>query len=328
MKDYYKILGVSENSSIDEIKKAYRKLSKQYHPDLNPDGIEKFKEIAEAYDVLSDDKKKTNYDFERKNPFGNSGNFGDMFNMFNGGFSPFNQRRRQRAPDKIVTVNLTPSESMLGSKKTINYQRKEQCPVCHGSCGERTSCASCSGRGVIQQKYDFMGTTHIQNISCPTCRGEGSYVVNKCFNCNANGFKIGLNTIEIEIPKSVDEGDFLRVPNSGDYQNNVGIGDLVIQIKMINDGTSMKVGTNLQMSVRLTPEQLFLKEDILLEHPEGTLKVKFPNNLNTQIPLRLKSKGYHISEGRGDCILKFEIDLSKSNLPQEKIDKIIELIKE
>jgi molecular chaperone DnaJ len=328
MKDYYKILGVSENSSIDDIKKAYRKLSKQYHPDLNPDGGEEFKQIAEAYDVLSDDKKKTNYDFERKNPFGGDGNFGDMFNIFNGGFSPFNQKRRQRAADKIVTINITPTESMLGSKKNINYQRKEQCNVCHGNGGDRTNCASCSGRGVIQQKYDFMGTTHIQNISCPTCRGEGSYVVNKCFNCNANGFKIGLNSIEIEIPKSVDEGDFLRIPNSGDYQNNIGIGDLVIQIKMINDGTLLKIGPNLQMSVRLTPEQLFLKEDMILEHPEGSLKIKFPNGLNTQIPLRLKGKGFQDNNGRGDCILKFEVDLSKTDLTPEKLEKIKELIKE
>ena len=321
MKDYYKILGISETSSQDEIKKAYRKLSKQFHPDVNPEGVERFKEIAEAYDILSNDKKKTDYDFGRKNPFGN------MSDLFNGGFDLFNQRRRQRAVDKIVTVNITPKESMLGSKKSINYQRKEQCQVCYGSGGERTTCPTCAGRGVLQQKFDFMGSTHIQNTTCPTCRGEGSYVTSKCFNCDGHGFRIGLNSIDIEIPKSVDEGDFLRIPNTGDYQNNVGVGDLVVQIKMINDGIMIKLGTNIQMLVKLSPEELFLKEDILIEHPEGNLKVKFPENLNTQIPLRLRNKGYYTNQGRGDCILKFEVDLSKSNLTNEKFENVKNLIK-
>ena len=322
-------MGVSENSSQDEIKKAYRKLSKQFHPDVNPEGVDKFKEVAEAYDILGNNDKKTKYDFERKNPFGGLGDdFGSMFNMFNGGFNPFEQRRRQRAPDKIVTVNLTPRESMLGSKKGINYQRKEQCQVCQGSGGERRTCQTCVGRGVLQQKFDFMGSVHIQNIKCHACSGEGSIVINKCHNCYGHGFKTGLNSIEIEIPKSVDDGDFLRVPNSGDYQNNVGVGDLVIQIKMINDGSIMKVGSNLQVSVKLTPEQLYLKDDIIFEHPEGNIKVKFPDNLNTQIPLRLRNKGFHVSDGRGDCILKFDVDLSKSNLTNDKINKIKELLQE
>ena len=322
MKNYYQILGVNENSSKDEIKKAYRKLSKQFHPDVNPEGVDKFKEVAEAYDVLSDDTKKGNYDFQRKNPFGGmGGDFGSMFDIFN-------QRRKQRAPDKIVTVNLTPKESMLGSKKNINYQRKEQCQVCYGTGGERRTCQTCLGRGVLQQKFDFMGSTHIQNVKCSSCNGEGSVIVIRCHNCNANGFKIGLNSIEIEIPKSVDDGDFLRIPNSGDYQNNIGIGDLVIQIRMINDGLTLKIGNNLQMSVKLTPEQLYLKEDIFIEHPEGGIKVKFPDNLNTQIPLRLRNKGFHVSDGRGDCILKFDVDLSKSNLSDDKLNKIKELLKD
>jgi molecular chaperone DnaJ len=326
MKDYYQILGVNENSSKDEIKSAYRQLSKKFHPDVNPDGEDKFKEIAEAYDTLSDDNKKSNYDSQRKNPFG--GGLNDLYNMFNGGFNPFNQPRKQRAPDKILNINTTPIESFLGSKKSINYQRKEECSICRGTGGDRSNCSTCHGHGVIQQRFGMGGQTFIQNTTCPSCSGKGSEIINPCFNCNSNGFKINLNSIDIEIPKSVDNGDFLRVSNSGDYQYGLGYGDLVIQVRMINDGEFQKNGINLHTSVKLSPEDFFRKNDIQIEHPEGPIKIKFPQNLDTSKPIRIKTKGYVTHEGKGDMIIKFDIDSTKNKLTESQIEQINKILEQ
>jgi DnaJ-class molecular chaperone len=152
-------------------------------------------------------------------------------------------------------------------------------------------------------------------------------LVNRCFSCAGHGTTAHLNTITIDIPKSVDDGDFLRVPNAGDFNNGVGVGDLVVQIKMVNDGTFQKIGINLHMNLKIAPEDIFKKLDITLEHPEGQVVVKFPPKLNTATPIRLRSKGYYHNEGRGDFIVKFDVDTNLSNLDEEKLSKIEEILK-
>ncbi len=220
MKDFYSILGVNEKASQEEIKKAYRKLSKQFHPDVNPEGADRFKEIAEAYDTIGTESKRQEYDNKKNNPFGGmfngsgGGGMDDLFSMFNGGFNPFQQRRRQRAPDKVLNVHVTPSESMLGSSKKINYHKKEQCNVCSGNGGKREQCMTCQGRGVVQQQFNFGGQIHVQTHDCPSCKGQGSVLIETCFTCNGNGHKPTFASIDIDIPRSLDNGDFLRVPNA------------------------------------------------------------------------------------------------------------------
>jgi molecular chaperone DnaJ len=330
-KDYYKILGVKENATQDEIKKAYRQLSKQYHPDVNPEGAETFKSIAEAYDVIGDEKKRQEYNFKRQNPFGGFGNvdgdLGDIMDLFNRGYNPFSNRRRQRAPDKVIILNLTPQESLLGVSKTLNYQRKSMCTTCNGQGGDRTHCNTCAGRGVIQQQFNLGGTVHIQNSTCPSCQGGGAILVNRCFTCSGHGTTPNLHTITVDIPKSVDDGDFLRVPNSGDFTPNLGIGDLVVQVKMINDGTYQKIGANLHFNLKIAPEDIFVKKDITLDHPEGQVIVKFPPKLNTATPIRLKNKGYYTNEGRGDFIVKFDVDTNLTKLSEDILEKIENILK-
>ena len=328
LKDYYKILGVKENASQDEIKKAYRNLSKQFHPDVNPEGKEMFQDIAEAYDNVGDPKKREQYDLNRNNPFINSGpDFGDLFNLFNQGNNPFNQRRKQRAPDKVVILNLTPFESYKGITKDINYQRKESCVTCNGQGGDRVTCITCQGRGLLQQQFNFGGTVHIQNTTCPSCKGNGFVLSRVCFDCSGNATKTKLKTITVDIPKSVDDGDFLRIPSAGDFVPNMGFGDLVIQIKMINDGQYQKVAQNLYMTYKVSPESIFLKEDIEIIHPDGNLMVKFPINFNTSTPIRLRGKGFQLNDTKGDFIIKFDVDNSLSKLSDEKIKSIYEILK-
>jgi len=326
MKDYYKILGVNKNSTQDEIKKAYRKLSKQYHPDVNPNGGDKFKEVAEAYDTLGDENKRKQYD--TPNPFG-GGSFDDLFSMFNE--SRFGGRRRQRSgtPDKIINLNVTPQESLLGMKKTINFQRKENCVTCSGTGGDRVACGGCGGSGVIQQRFQLGGQIHVQQTHCPQCNGSGSVITNQCFTCHGTGYRNGFNTVTVDIPKSVDNGDFLRVPSAGDYAPNSGFGDVVIRVNMIKDGMFEKMGDNLFATIKIAPEDIFTKSDILINHPEGDLKLKFPQRFDTSVPLRLRGKGYQNQMGyKGDCIVKFDVSGDLTKLTDEMTQKLKELLEQ
>ena len=334
MKDFYSILGVNEKASQEEIKKAYRKLSKQFHPDVNPEGADRFKEIAEAYDTIGTESKRQEYDNKKNNPFGGmfngsgGGGMDDLFSMFNGGFNPFQQRRRQRAPDKVLNVHVTPSESMLGSSKKINYHKKEQCSVCSGNGGKREQCMTCQGRGVVQQQFNFGGQIHLQTHDCPSCKGQGSVLIETCFTCNGNGHKPTFASIDINIPRSLDNGDFLRVPNAGDYQNSVGVGDLVIQIRLNPDENFEKIGADLYANIRVSPEDFITENSFKIPHPEGELMIKVPvDTLTTEKPLRIKGKGYYINEGRGDLIVKIHVNRSLSKITEEQKEKILSILK-
>ena len=334
MKDFYSILGVNEKASQEEIKKAYRKLSKQFHPDVNPEGADRFKEIAEAYDTIGTESKRQEYDNKKNNPFGGmfngsgGGGMDDLFSMFNDGFNPFQQRRRQRAPDKVLNVHVTPSESMLGSNKKINYHKKEQCGVCSGNGGKREQCMTCQGRGVVQQQFNFGGQIHVQTHDCPSCKGQGSVLIETCFTCNGNGHKPTFASIDIDIPRSLDNGDFLRVPNAGDYQNSVGVGDLVIQIRLNPDENFEKIGADLYANIRVSPEDFITENSFKIPHPEGELMIKVPvDTLTTEKPLRIKGKGYYINEGRGDLIVKIHVNRSLSKITKEQKEKILSILK-
>ena len=334
MKDFYSILGVNEKASQEEIKKAYRKLSKQFHPDVNPEGADRFKEIAEAYDTIGTESKRQEYDNKKNNPFGGmfngsgGGGMDDLFSMFNDGFNPFQQRRRQRAPDKVLNVHVTPSESMLGSNKKINYHKKEQCSVCSGNGGKREQCMTCQGRGVVQQQFNFGGQIHVQTHDCPSCKGQGSVLIETCFTCNGNGHKPTFASIDIDIPRSLDNGDFLRVPNAGDYQNSVGVGDLVIQIRLNPDENFEKIGADLYANIRVSPEDFITENSFKIPHPEGELMIKVPvDTLTTEKPLRIKGKGYYINEGRGDLIVKIHVNRSLSKITKEQKEKILSILK-
>jgi molecular chaperone DnaJ len=334
MKDFYSILGVNEKASQEEIKKAYRKLSKQFHPDVNPEGADRFKEIAEAYDTIGTESKRQEYDNKKNNPFGGmfngsgGGGMDDLFSMFNGGFNPFQQRRRQRAPDKVLNVHVTPSESMLGSNKKINYHKKEQCNVCSGNGGKREQCMTCQGRGVVQQQFNFGGQIHLQTHDCPSCKGQGSVLIETCFTCNGNGHKPTFASIDIDIPRSLDNGDFLRVPNAGDYQNSVGVGDLVIQIRLNPDENFEKIGADLYANIKVSPEDFITENSFNIPHPEGELIIKVPvDTLTTEKPLRIKGKGYYVNEGRGDLIVKIHVNRSLSKITEEQKEKILSILK-
>ena len=210
MKDYYKILGVEENATEDEIKKQYRKLSKQYHPDVNPNGAETFKDIAEAYDILSNPDKKSQYQASKSNPF-NGTDFESFFqNVFNRG--GFNQnRRRKNAPDKIIKVAVTPVESYLGSEKSITYFRNHPCGTCKGTGGDQNTCKNCGGSGAHIRTFGTGFMVQQVRTVCDSCGGKGFTISHKCFYCDGRGVKTESNEIKIKLPHGIDDGQFLKL---------------------------------------------------------------------------------------------------------------------
>jgi molecular chaperone DnaJ len=300
MKDYYKILGVEENTSEDEIKKQYRKLSKQYHPDVNPNGEEQFKDISEAYDVLSNPEKKSKYINSRNNPF-NGTNFESFFqNMFNQ-----NNKRRKNAPDKILKVTITPLESYLESEKNIQYFRDNPCQPCKGSGGDRQSCSSCGGSGAQIKTFGTGFMVQQVRMSCDTCGGRGYTLVHRCYYCDGRGTKSEINDIKIKLPHSIDDGQFLKLESFGDFVNGE-YGDLVVQIVMTKTESFEKINNDLIYNLFLGYDDI-KKDKYSVPHPDGELNISSPKQFDTSKPLRLKGKGYR----GGDMYVKINVRFEK-----------------
>jgi len=305
MKDYYKILEVEEKASADEIKKSYRALSKKYHPDVNPDGIEQFKGIAEAYDVLSNPEKKAKYDSSKSNPFQGTA-YENMFSqMFNNVGSPFKQQRRKNAPDKIVKVVITPVESYLGTEKDIHYIKENHCDICNGTGGEQQQCITCRGQGFEVKTYGTGFMSQQIRTNCNTCGGKGYTLVHKCYNCGGNGTKSVANSIKIKLPVGIDSGQYLKLENAGDFKYG-DYGDLVIQIEVMNKDGFEKLNNDLIYNLYLNLEEV-QKDKFLIPHPNGTLSMDSPRLFDTSRPLRLKGKGYN----GGDMYVKLNVKFEK-----------------
>jgi len=326
MKNYYQILGLSKDASQDDIKKAYRKLSKQYHPDVNPDGEAQFKEIAEAYDVLSDPQKRQMFDMggdpNGRNQFGGAGFDVDEFlrNMGFGGDPLRNgggqARRKPTAPDKIITVDISPVDSYKSINKEVTYHRNVACDTCSGSGGEKKTCDTCQGSGQLAQRVGNGFFQQIIHSSCPACGGKGFHVIKACYSCNALGTKGEMKSININIQHGMDDGEFYRLENAGDYHNGT-YGNLLIKIQIRNDEQWEKVGDDLIYTNYVDYNGL-KNESFEIPHPDGILSIRYPDQFDTSKPLRLKGKGY--KRGRvGDLYVKNVVKFKKSEIPTEQV---------
>lgn len=300
MENYYQILGVDENATQEDIKKTYRKLAMEHHPDKGGDE-EKFKKISEAYDILGDENKKTQYDNQRKNPFrGNS-----MFEDFFGGF---HTQRKTAAPEKVVDVYIGALESYKSVDKTIKYDRKHKCNTCDGQGGERQTCNTCKGSGV---NIITMGTglfTQVFQQPCGTCKGQGSTFKTVCGKCNGNGTTLEKETLNIKIPHGIGDGQFLRAQQMGDYYNGV-YGNLLLRFFIETENNFEKRENDLIYNCTLNLEEI-QKEKIDIPHPAGLLTITLPNEVDTAKPLRVKSKGYK-TNGNGDLIIYLNLKFTR-----------------
>ncbi|MBI9008802.1 MAG: molecular chaperone DnaJ [Tenericutes bacterium] len=313
-KDYYEVLGIGKSSSEDEIKKAYRKLAKKYHPDVSTESNaeEKFKEVQEAYEVLSDAPKKAQYDqfghaaFDQSQGFGGQGgfgqgdfDFGDIFSAFFGGgqrTSRGSSNRPRKGNDIQRRMTISFEESIFGKKEKIRIPVYDECHVCHGlgakSKSDIKACSRCHGSGtVVVEQQTLFGRTQTRT-TCPTCNGTGKEIINKCSNCNGEGVEKINKEIEVNVPKGIETGQQIRLENFGNKGSNGGPnGDLYIVFEVRPSDTYVRQGDDIIINVPITFAQAALGTEIEVPTVYGQVLLKVPSGTQSDAKFRLRGKG-------------------------------------
>ncbi len=354
--DYYQILGVERTASEDEIKRAYKKMAIKYHPDRNPgnkEAEEKFKQAAEAYDVLRDPEKRSRYDqFGKAGINGGAGGFGgfngqgmnmdDIFSMFGdifggrhgfGGFnSAENQTRQYRGSDLRLKVKVNLNDVMNGVTKKFKVRKDIICDECKGSgCEKGTSpetCSTCNGRGyVIRTQRSIFGMMQTQQ-PCPTCNGEGTIIKHKCHKCHGEGVVSGEEIIEAKIPAGVADGMMVNVPGKGNAAKHNGIpGDIQILIEEEPSKIFIRDENDLIYNLLLTVPQAVLGDDIEIPTVDGKVKIKIAPGTQPGKVLRLRGKGIPAIQGygygKGDLVINISV-----YIPEKINDKERKLFEE
>jgi molecular chaperone DnaJ len=322
-RDYYKSLGVPKGASDDDIKKAYRKLARKYHPDLNPNSPSaesRFKEISEAYENLSDPTKRSNYDQygDAQGPgavppgFSSSGfsgfNFGsgiDLGDLFG---NRVQRTGPERGSDLVHGVRIGFADAFRGTKLTLNIQRTESCTPCQGTgdtLSQKKTCGQCKGQGRFQSRNFLFGGTQL----CPACEGRG-YTAPPCSMCHGQGHRPKQESLTLAIPPGVDEGSRLRVTGKGEagYRGG-GSGDFYVQISVDPDPRFDRKGHNLYVSLPVSFSEAALGAKIEIPTPEGVTTLKVPPGIQTGTKLRVKGQGMPImrSEQRGDLFAEIHV---------------------
>jgi molecular chaperone DnaJ len=323
-KDYYGILGVTKESTDKEIKKAYRTLSKKYHPDKNPDDKEsedKFKEVAEAYSILSDKEKRNNYDRfgdpsgQPQNPFGDMG-MDDIFSQFfGGGRNPFGGRgggrQRVKGGDIRVNIKMTLEEMYSGVHKKIKYRRNKKCNSCDGSGGDSDKCTSCNGQGVVNQ-IQQTPFGRIQNtVSCPNCSGTGNMITKPCGECTSNGVTLSEEQLSFDIPQGIMDGESLRVTTKGNSIRNGVDGDLYINIIETPHDKFRRSGLDIYQRVVLPYKDLVLGSPIEVDTIDGKIRMNIKEGTQVGSMLRVPQKGFIRDNQKGDMIVEVWLDIPK-----------------
>ncbi len=341
-RDYYEVLGLGKGASDDEIKKAYRKLAKKYHPDMNPGdktAEEKFKEVNEAYAVLSDPEKKSKYDqfghaaFDPAMGGGGFGggfdgfDFGDIFSSFFGGGGGGARRRNAptRGEDLQYRVTLTFEEAAFGCKKDISYGRVERCSDCGGSGASKgtsaETCPTCKGSGQVQtaQRTPFgvFQSTH----TCDNCRGTGKIIKNPCKNCSGKGYVKLQKKLTVTIPAGIDNGEYLRVSGQGNEGRNGGpAGDLIVAVTVKPHQIFERNGNNIYCEIPITFVEAALGAEIDVPTLEEPVKYTIPDGTQTGTNFTVRGAGIVSTRtGRkGDLIFTVVVEVPKNLNDKQK----------
>ena len=348
-RDYYEVLGVSKGASDDEIKRAYRKLAKKYHPDLNkePDAAEKFKEVNEAYEILSDPQKRQSYDqfgFAGTDPNGfggfngasGFGGFDDIFSSFFGGsgFSGASgfggQTRTSRGPqkgnDRFMRMSVSFMDACFGKTETVNLTVDDPCPHCHGTGAETpndvVTCPDCHGSGVVDMIQSTMFGRIRTQSECPKCHGSGKYIRKACHVCGGSGYERKRSSVDIKIPAGISSGQQMRVAGKGERGVNGGPnGDLYIEINVEPHQYFTRNGKDILLDIPVSAVDATLGTTIEVPTVYGDVSMKIPQGTQDGARLRLKGKGVvDIKSGKqGDqlCTVRIKIDTELSRKEKE-----------
>ncbi len=360
-RDYYEVLGVAKNATDDEIKKAYRKLAKKYHPDANPDNKEeaekKFKEVNEAYETLSDKQKRQMYDqFGFNGPdftgnqgggsyyyssgfdgFGDFGDLGDIFSSFFGGSSRNRSRSRSSAVkgnDLRVVTEITFEESYLGTEKEVTITRNETCPSCKGTGSSKgtkpETCPVCKGTGTVRQVAQTpFGQMQTQR-TCNNCGGTGKVINNPCTECRGKGTVRKVARIKVKLPEGIDDGQTVVLKGEGEAGKNGGPnGDLYIVVKVKKHKLYSRKAEHVLCEIPITFTTAALGGEVEVPMVDGTKeRYRIPEGTATNTKFVIKNKGFKNINGgwRGDFVFTVVVQVPK-RLTSEQRDLLVQLAK-
>ena len=341
MRDYYEILEVDKSASQEEIKRAYRKMAKKYHPDLNPDDKEaeqKFKEANTAYEILSDEEKRSRYDRfghagvdpQASSSAGGFGGFedifGDIFDIFGGGSSG---RSRRRGPvqgsDLRYDLSIDFRDAIFGTEKEIQIRRTENCSTCGGSGAKpgthKETCPKCKGSGEIKYAQQTPFGQFVRVGTCDLCNGSGEIIKEKCPTCKGTGKEVKTKKLKVKIPAGIDNGSIISIRGEGENGERGGPpGDLYVYISVKEDPIFTRRGNNIHVDIPITYMDAALGAEIEVPTLEGIEKFDLPEGTQTASEFRLKSKGvpYLRGSGRGDLIFKVNVIVPKKLSEKQK----------
>jgi molecular chaperone DnaJ len=335
MKDYYDILGVKKEASEDEIKSAFRKLAHKYHPDKKGGDEKKFKEVSEAYAVLSDKKKRAEYDtygrtFAGGGPQGGFGGFdfsnfgqgqqfefdlGDIFgDIFGGQQNPFGRGNRGR--DISIDIELSFTEAIFGTERRVLVSKIGVCDTCSGSGAKKgslmTSCTSCNGRGEIRETRNSFFGTFTTTRQCLKCLGRGQVPETPCDVCRGEGVTRRQEEVAINVPPGVSDGEMIRMPGKGEATASGAAGDLYVKLHVKNDPAFTREGNNLITSLKIKLTDALLGGEYRIRTLDGEVQVSVPAGVEHGETIRVRGSGVPYGRGsRGDLLVRVDIQFPK-----------------
>lgn len=310
-RDYYEVLGVDRAADSQEIRRAYRKLARQFHPDVNKssDAEEKFKEVTEAYEVLNDTDRRSAYDrfghaaFQgggqsAGDPFGFGGQspFGDIFESFFGGFGrQQRQRTVPRGTDVRASLDLTFTEAVFGTEKKLTFNRFEPCDSCNGTKmkdgAEPSRCTQCNGSGEIRRVQQTILGQVVTAMPCDRCGGEGVLITDPCDVCNGRGRRANKVTVDVSVPAGVDDQSVLRLTGQGEQIRDGVPGNLLVSLRVEEHETLKRSGRNIHFDLPINVAQATLGVELEVPTVEGQVMMKIPAGTQSAQQFRLRGKG-------------------------------------
>ncbi|HET7094803.1 MAG TPA: molecular chaperone DnaJ [Thermomicrobiales bacterium] len=341
-RDYYEVLGVGRNASADEIRRAYRRLAREHHPDINraAGSEERFKEINEAYEVLSDDNRRAAYDrFGHAangmggmggDPFGFGGAgspFADLFESFFGGATTSSRRRNTpaRGADLQATIRITFEQAVFGSEQEVEILRLETCEACHGTKmrdGQTPPrCATCGGTGQVRRVQQTILGQFMTSSPCTACGGEGVAITDPCPNCHGRGRISRTRVISVTVPAGIDENATLRLSGQGEASpSGDQPGNLYVKVQVAPHPVFTRSGKTIHSQVGVNVAQAALGDELELETIDGSVAFKLPGGTQSGQQFRLRNKGVPDLRGgdRGDHIVTVQVLVPKQLTPEQR----------